>query len=71
MSKARVEINTDLCKGCELCTIMCPVKVLEMEKVNMNEKGYYPAAAVHPEKCTGCANCAIMCPDSAIKVLKI
>lgn len=71
MAKAKVEIDVDLCKGCELCVSVCSQGVLAIDKTVLNEKGYSPAASVYPEKCTGCANCAIMCPDSSIRVIKI
>ncbi|MGB4438242.1 MAG: 4Fe-4S binding protein [Sedimentibacter sp.] len=71
MAKGKVTFNDDACKGCELCVSVCPVKIIELNKKKINEKGYSPAHVIDQEKCIACANCAIMCPDSAIKVERI
>lgn len=71
MAKAKIEINTELCKSCELCVAACPLGIIAIDKNVMNKNGYAPATSVDPEKCIGCSNCAIMCPDSCIKVIKI
>jgi len=65
-----VSFQTDRCKGCELCAMFCPTKIIVMDASITNKKGYHPAM-VRPEdmsKCIGCANCAKMCPDSVITV---
>ena len=31
---AKVTFDTDRCKGCELCTIVCPKKIVVMSKIN-------------------------------------
>ena len=63
---SKVTINENLCKGCEMCVISCPKKIVELNKAKINSKGYHPAHITDAEKCTGCASCAIMCPDIAI-----
>ena len=78
MVKAFIEIDTDRCKGCELCVVACPPKVAclimsdKLEEVthNTNEKGYHFAVQFQ-ENCIGCNNCAIVCPDSCITVYKL
>ena len=65
---AKVTFNDDLCKGCGLCVNACPRKILALEKVRLNTKGYHPAVCVDPDQCVGCAFCAVQCPDSAITV---
>lgn len=65
---AKVIINPNLCKSCELCINACPKRVLALDKTTINSKGYHPAIAVKPEDCIGCCACAIMCPDCAIIV---
>jgi len=66
----KVTFNEDLCKGCELCTIVCPRKIVVMDTERINIKGYHPATVKEMEKCTGCAFCARMCPDCVIEVEK-
>jgi 2-oxoglutarate ferredoxin oxidoreductase subunit delta len=65
----RIEVDTKRCKGCELCVVACPYKVIGMSK-KFASTGYYPAVMVKPEKCTGCTLCALVCPDVAIEVYK-
>jgi len=61
----KITIDENICKGCELCVIACPRKILELNKSKINAKGYHPAHVTDESKCTGCASCAIMCPDVA------
>lgn len=67
---AKVTFNTDLCKGCSLCVSVCPKKIIELDKADMNSKGHYPAAITDQDKCIACAFCAMMCPECIIKVEK-
>lgn len=65
---ARVTFDSDRCKGCELCTLVCPKKIVIIDSTTINRKGYHPAAVSNMELCIGCASCAKMCPDSIITV---
>lgn len=65
---AKVTINENTCKGCELCTMACPKHIISLAKDKLNLKGYHPACVTNPDECIGCAACAIMCPDCAITV---
>ncbi len=38
--KGTVVVNTDCCKGCELCIEACPLKILGMSH-HCNSKGYH------------------------------
>ncbi len=67
---AHIEVNENLCKGCEMCVYACPQKIIALDKAKINTKGYHPATLVTPEKCVGCKACAIMCPDVAITVYR-
>lgn len=67
--KGKVIIDHDACKGCNLCVVVCPVKILELSD-RVNGKGYNYASVRDPEACTGCANCAMVCPDSCITVYR-
>ena len=71
MAKGTIFIEQDRCKGCILCTTVCPQNVLVMNEEIFNAKGYHPAELVDPdEKCTGCAICAVICPDVCITVFR-
>lgn len=73
--KGRIEINSELCKGCGLCIEVCPKKQIEVSE-ELNKKGYYPARYMEEDtpddecKCTGCCMCALTCPDIAIEVYR-
>lgn len=67
---ARVTFNEDACKGCELCTTVCPKKIVVMAKDKLNVKGFHPAQVIEMDKCIGCKFCATICPDVVIKVEK-
>lgn len=67
--KGAIIIDTERCKGCELCTPACPQNVISLGK-QVNSKGYIYVIAQNPEECTGCMNCAIICPDGAIEVYR-
>lgn len=66
---AKLIIDETRCKGCGLCTIACPQKLIKLSE-KINAQGYTPALLTSEEKCTGCALCAEMCPDVAITVFK-
>jgi len=61
MKKYSIKINKDWCKGCELCVVFCPHKVLAIGKDRMAEP-------VKEDDCTGCLICEYKCPDFAITV---
>ena len=63
-------IDKDRCKGCGLCVIVGPKKVLEISN-ELNTKGYFPAYQARPEDCIHCAICCTMCPDVAITISEI
>jgi len=65
----RVKILTHLCKGCELCTSVCPKGVLFLSK-EVNERGHLVVAVREDVECSGCGNCTAMCPDAAILILE-
>ena len=71
MAKVRGAIVVDMekCKGCSLCVVACPTKVINLAH-EVNSKGYNYAQMANPESCTGCTNCATVCPDSVITVYR-
>lgn len=68
MAKGRVTFLQERCKGCGLCTVGCPVKIVLLDTQKINLKGYHPATIHEIDKCIGCCNCALMCPDCVITV---
>jgi 2-oxoglutarate ferredoxin oxidoreductase subunit delta len=71
MAKGRIVVNEDLCKGCGLCTTVCPKDLIHMAMDRFTSKGYHPAELVDPGgECTGCAICSVICPDAAITVYR-
>ncbi len=67
---AKVTINKERCKGCGLCTSVCPKKIIVTDTETLNDKGYRPAKITEPDKCIGCAFCATICPDCVITIEK-
>lgn len=65
---ARMIVDENICKGCGLCVMSCPKKIITIAADRLNAKGYNPAEVTNMEDCIGCAMCAVMCPDSAITV---
>jgi 2-oxoglutarate ferredoxin oxidoreductase subunit delta len=70
MAKGTIKIDEGRCKGCELCTTVCPKDLIQMATY-FSPRGYRPAMLVDPkEQCTGCLLCATICPDVAITVYR-
>lgn len=62
-----IEINEELCKGCDICIDFCPLEVLAISEI-INRRGYYPPKVVNEEKCIGCRLCELVCPEFAITI---
>jgi 2-oxoglutarate ferredoxin oxidoreductase subunit delta len=66
--RGTVVIDTDACKGCELCIDACKPAVLVMTDHERNAKGFrYPYLLTG---CTACQACAQVCPDFVFQVWK-
>lgn len=63
----RVEILARYCKGCGLCTTVCPTGAIELAK-GVSEDGVRVAIVREDIECNGCGQCYLMCPDAAIVV---
>ena len=60
-----ITVDQERCKGCELCNLYCPQRIIGMSK-QINVKGYFYAQVKDPGRCIGCMLCAVTCPDLAI-----
>ncbi len=68
--RGTIVIDDNRCKGCELCTFVCPKKVIDMADY-FTPRGYRPARLSDPKgECTGCLLCSTICPDVAITVYR-
>lgn len=63
-----IEIDEDLCKGCEICVDFCPLKVFGISD-EINVRGYYPPVSVNEDVCVGCRLCELMCPEFSITII--
>jgi len=69
-TKGYIEIDQELCKGCELCIATCPKQCIEIDNDIINVLGYHPAK-YKGDGCTGCGLCFYTCPEpDAIIVYK-
>ena len=57
---AVIEIIDAWCKGCEICTKLCPTGAIEMKERVVAIKDI--------DACTKCMLCELRCPDFAITV---
>lgn len=69
MAKGRIEIDQELCKGCQICIAFCPKGAIESSE-KLNPSGYRVAAFKDSGECTGCAVCALVCAEVAIEVYR-
>ena len=68
--EGHVEIEQELCKGCEYCVDTCPEECLAMADM-INSRGYR-FAMYEGDRCTGCGICYYNCPEpGAIEVSKL
>ena len=62
-------VNSNLCKGCDICIITCPKDVFEKSK-DKNSKEVFLPYPKNIESCTMCGLCELSCPDQAITLEK-
>ncbi|MDR2835704.1 MAG: ferredoxin family protein [Bacteroidales bacterium] len=68
--KGAIVVDNEACKGCGVCIVSCPCKVIELSK-EVNGKGYNYCYMKDPDACIGCASCGMVCPDGVITVYKV
>jgi 2-oxoglutarate ferredoxin oxidoreductase subunit delta len=72
----KLVIDERRCKGCNLCTMVCPYKIFR-PGTKPNERGITVPELDRPERCTNCrlqklygrrlcGMCEMICPDQAI-----
>ncbi len=69
--RGAIVIDTERCKGCNLCAVACPLHIIHLSQKTVNRKGYPYAEQVVDGMCTGCTSCAIVCPDGCISVYRV
>ncbi len=70
ISRGKVEIDSEECKGCGLCVDSCPPKCMSLA-TELNAYGAHPAQYAG-EGCTGCGICFYCCPEpGAITVYRM
>ena len=70
VSRGKVKIDIEECKGCGLCVDSCPPKCLSLG-TELNAYGAHPAEYAG-EGCTGCGICFYCCPEpGAITVYRM
>ncbi len=67
--KGLIEVDTERCKGCNLCAVACPLHLIELSQ-RVNHHGYNYAVQTAPAQCNGCSSCGIVCPDGCITVYR-
>ena len=68
MTRGRITIDVEACKGCELCIDACKPGVLRMSNSRLNKRGFrYPELFAG---CTACRACTQICPDFVFQVWK-
>lgn len=76
MKRVKITVEHDLCKGCGICMLFCPTKILEADK-STPWGGHNPRLIAGGEtKCllvrgkngVACRLCEKRCPDAAIMV---
>ena len=73
----KLAIDENRCKGCNLCTMVCPYRIFRTGS-RLNRKGVVVPELDRPERCTNCrlqklhgrtlcGMCQMICPDQAIR----
>jgi 4Fe-4S ferredoxin len=63
-------LDKKICKGCEVCSIICPREAVRIIKIprTEGEKAKPPIIDFDEQKCSYCGMCEIICPFGALQV---
>jgi 2-oxoglutarate ferredoxin oxidoreductase subunit delta len=64
----KIDIDRRYCKGCMLCTYICPCDVYEPGQ-ERSDLDYLMPRVAHIENCKVCGLCELHCPDMALTVI--
>ncbi|MCX6694473.1 MAG: ferredoxin family protein [Methanomicrobiales archaeon] len=73
----KLVIDEGRCKGCNLCTMVCPYRIFQPGTI-LNRRGIVVPVLDRPERCTNCrlqklhgrtlcGMCQMICPDQAVR----
>lgn len=65
---AKIKVDVSRCKGCFLCTSVCPKGVL-IPSDELGVKGFPIVHQDETKECIGCGACYKMCGDYCIEVI--
>jgi 2-oxoglutarate ferredoxin oxidoreductase subunit delta len=64
---SNIDIDKNLCKGCNICIQFCPKKVYVVSKIRNSYGSTMPEPA-NINQCITCRLCERLCPDAAINI---
>ena len=67
--KGAIVVDTERCKGCNLCVVACPLDVIALNK-EVNVKGYNYTRQGLEDTFNLCSSCSTVCPGGCISVCK-
>jgi len=65
----KITILEEWCKGCTICSDVCPTDVLKMEANGTRWQGSI-AVVIDADACIACMLCELQCPDFSILIEK-
>jgi len=68
--KYRITVLSEQCDGCRLCTVFCPLEVIEIS-AETNSRMLHFAKIADPAGCLGCGQCERLCPTASIFVSEV
>ena len=63
--KGAIVVDTERCKGCNLCVVACPLDVIALNK-EVNMKGYNYAWQVKEDTCNGIRSIGNACRTETV-----